>query len=313
MNSTALSKRLKKNQLQNLRQDLLIQFCDATEEETKTYNSIHQMASISGFFFEAETILNNAKKELANTMIPLCSSDDTVLSFDSLAINKINADIQQYDPQQLKEQHKPQELQQQLPWKSYKEQKNTNDDAEVRTKSKILTGNQSNSKQKRYNQNDKVRLEIWLNISPSSDNKPPKNKLKLHLQEMIEKSLEVEKELAILPWFNKDEEVPLDNCKVPDNQFTFLKYFQRFQPKIEGFTYGEIIIKIKRRWEDILFDLTPWLSEKKHGLYFQHLQCQKRTNLCWLLWSFRRIEIPQYYYKKSKHFLTQKYIYVIKI
>jgi hypothetical protein len=36
--------------------------------------------------------------------------------------------------------------------------------------------------------------------------------------------------------------------------------------------------------------LTPWLSEQKHGIYFQHLQCQKTTNLGWLLWSFRRID-----------------------
>jgi hypothetical protein len=40
----------------------------------------------------------------------------------------------------------------------------------------------------------------------------------------------------------------------------------------------------------MIFDLTPWLTENKHAIYFQHLQCQNTTNLGWLLWSFRRID-----------------------
>jgi hypothetical protein len=39
--------------------------------------------------------------------------------------------------------------------------------------------------------------------------------------------------------------------------------------------------------------LTTWLSQKQYGLYYQTLQCQTTTNLGWLLWSFRRIDIHQ--------------------
>jgi hypothetical protein len=45
-----------------------------------------------------------------------------------------------------------------------------------------------------------------------------------------------------------------------------------------------------RRWEDIVYDLTPWLTETKNGIYYQELQCPLTTNLGWLLWSFRKID-----------------------
>jgi hypothetical protein len=55
--------------------------------------------------------------------------------------------------------------------------------------------------------------------------------------------------------------------------------------------HGEFRMEHSRRWEDIINDLTPWLSDQRHGMYYQHLQCPNTTNLGWLLWSFRKIDI----------------------
>jgi hypothetical protein len=68
------------------------------------------------------------------------------------------------------------------------------------------------------------------------------------------------------------------------------KFFQRLQPKEIGFVYGEMQIIHDRRWEDIVYDLTPWLTETKSAIYFQKLQCQATNNLGWLLCSFHRID-----------------------
>jgi hypothetical protein len=54
--------------------------------------------------------------------------------------------------------------------------------------------------------------------------------------------------------------------------------------------HGEFRMEHSRRWEDIIHDITPWLSEHRHGLFYQHLQCANTTNLGWLLWSFRKID-----------------------
>jgi hypothetical protein len=65
--------------------------------------------------------------------------------------------------------------------------------------------------------------------------------------------------------------MPLVDNKVPTEKPANSRYFQRFQPKVQGFTYGEMRVQLTRRWEDIVFDLTPWLTEIKHAVYLQHL------------------------------------------
>ena len=55
--------------------------------------------------------------------------------------------------------------------------------------------------------------------------------------------------------------------------------------------HGEFRMEYSRRWEDIIQDLTPWLSDNRHGMYYQQLQCPNTTNLGWLLWSFRKIDV----------------------
>jgi hypothetical protein len=65
----------------------------------------------------------------------------------------------------------------------------------------------------------------------------------------------------MLPWFDKDEQAQIEINIVPEDQFTCIKFFQRFQPKNESFAYGEIKFQLKRIWEDIIFDLPPWLNK----------------------------------------------------
>jgi hypothetical protein len=148
-----------------------------------------------------------------------------------------------------------------------------------------------NSTQKdSHNTNKITRLELRLNMVSIQSDKSIGHQLQRQLQELLDKLLEVDNKISVVPWFDRAETTPLQENKVPNDQRRINRYFQRIQPKLTGFSYGEVQIQHNRRWEDIICDMTPWLTENKHGLYYQTLQCPTTTYLGWLLWSFRRID-----------------------
>jgi hypothetical protein len=141
------------------------------------------------------------------------------------------------------------------------------------------------------------RLDIRVNMQPIAGDQGTTPQLKRHLQEIVDKLRTIDPSILIIPWFDTAESIPMPKNTVPDDQRNINKYFARIKPVKQGMTYGEVQIQHEKKWEDIIYNMTAWLTEKKHVLYYQYLQCQTTTNLGWLLWSFRKIDTKQLQYE----------------
>jgi hypothetical protein len=139
-------------------------------------------------------------------------------------------------------------------------------------------------------QNNISRIEFRLNMVAHSSDTSLYQHLQRQLQEVVDILVKHDRFIKFLPWFDNNEQTPLFNNKVPLDIRQANRYFQRVRPKESGFTYGEFKIQHSRQWEDIIYEVTPWLTQCRHGLYYQKVQCQKTVNVGWLLWSFRRID-----------------------
>jgi hypothetical protein len=137
-----------------------------------------------------------------------------------------------------------------------------------------------------------TRFELRVNIRSQTTTTKDNNlqKLRNHLVEIVTKLVESNKELKIVPWKEKAEYEEIDAQNIPHNQPGINKFFYRISPRAEGFAYADIRIKHKRASKDITHDISLWLSNQQHGLYFQTLQSEETANIGWLLWSFRKID-----------------------
>jgi hypothetical protein len=172
--------------------------------------------------------------------------------------------------------------------------KHISEDQQNVQKSRVTTktANKNTNNERVSNKNDgSSRIEIRLHIQPGNNDINELSQLHTHLQELVEQLRHIDESITFIPWFERDNDTPLDGGKIPDDIRTINKYFPRLQPIKSGFTYGEARMVHKKRWEDIVHRMTDWLTRKKHGIYYQTLQCQSTTNLEWLLWSFRRIDV----------------------
>ena len=155
---------------------------------------------------------------------------------------------------------------------------------------RVMENKNNKPKQKLKLNNDISRLEIRLNMIQSNQDTGLAHQLQRQLQEMVNKLLEADPTIKILPWFDNAEQTPLPNNKVPAETRIINRYFQRIKPKNTGFNYGEVKIQHRKKWEDIIFEMNQWLTQTRHGVYYQKVQCQSTVNIGWLLWSFRRID-----------------------
>jgi hypothetical protein len=262
--SLVSKKRQKKGQLQLQRQDLIDRFCKMDEDDiTSRSKSIYLLAKISGIFFENETITVVDKRNIISNLHTLISTNkQSIKEFDTYSANFIGAQVQE-------EKDKIKQKQQQHSTNVFK--------------TKVLSANNNVRRKEKTYDGKSTRIEIRLNMSALPTDTSLTGQLSRQLQELVDKIVETDSTVKILPWFLKEENVPLENNRVPEDKRTFTKYFQRLQPKNTGFVYGEMRLQHERRWEDIVFDLTPWLTETKSAIYFQQLQCQATTNLGWLL------------------------------
>jgi hypothetical protein len=271
--SLVSKKRQKKAQLQLQRQDILNRFCDMDEQDiTLRSKSIYLLAKISGIFFDNDTIILDERKLMLDNFNQIITKNPkSIHVFNTYSANIIGAQIQEFLDKEEATRKKVQVN-------------------ESSINSKVIMDNGKKTYNQRVYDGKITRVEIRLNMTALPTDTTITGQLYRQIQELVDKIAEVDPAVKILPWFLKDENVPLENNKVPEDKRMFTKYFQRFQPKNTGFVYGEMRLQHERRWEDIVFDLTPWLTETKSAIYFQHLQCQSTTNLGWLLWSFRRID-----------------------
>jgi hypothetical protein len=137
-----------------------------------------------------------------------------------------------------------------------------------------------------------TRLELRL-LLKQEGNETELHQLQRQIQELIYQMLITDPTIKFYPWYDREQQLELENSKVPGDIRSINKYFPRLKAAKTGFTHGEMRIFHTRRWEDIIFDLTDWLVQRSYGVYYQTLQCQSTTNIGWLLWSFRRIDINQ--------------------
>ena len=77
---------------------------------------------------------------------------------------------------------------------------------------------------------------------------------------------------------------------IPESMWEINKYFPRIKTTKTGSTYGEFRMTHTKTYIQIIEEISPWLYENRHAIYYQALQSKLTTNLGWLLWSFRNID-----------------------
>ncbi len=135
------------------------------------------------------------------------------------------------------------------------------------------------------------RIELRLCMHPNENENGDVNQLRRHIHEALQQLLLVDPHIRIWSWYERSLDSSLDINNIPQDIRSINRYFNRLSPSQYGMVHGEFRMEHSRRWEDISHDLTPWLSDNRHGMYYQHLQCPSTTNLGWLLWSFRKIDV----------------------
>ena len=135
------------------------------------------------------------------------------------------------------------------------------------------------------------RIELRLCMHPNADENGDVYQLRRQLHEVIQQLLNVDPHIRFWSWYERSNDINLNITNIPSDIRSINRYFNRIAPSQNGMVHGEFRMEHSRRWEDIIHDLTPWLSELRHGMYYQQLQCPSTTNLGWLLWSFRKIDV----------------------
>ena len=134
---------------------------------------------------------------------------------------------------------------------------------------------------------DGSRFDIRLNIPPNSDIPT----LRSHLQQIVNKITEIDNSVAFVPWFESNSADNMPFNVVPESIWEINKYFPRIKNNPSGIAYGEFRMIHTKSHHHIINELTNWLFENKHAIYYQALQSKLTTNLGWFLWSFRNIDI----------------------
>jgi hypothetical protein len=136
-----------------------------------------------------------------------------------------------------------------------------------------------------------TRFELRVNLGTQTTNNDNNlQRLRNHMVEIVTKLIESDNELKLVPWKEQSDYEEIDAQNIPNNQPGINKFFNRIYPRSEGPVYADIRIKHKRAAKDITNDISLWLSNHQHGLYFQTLQSEETANIGWLLWSFRKID-----------------------
>jgi hypothetical protein len=253
------------------------------------------LSKINGILFSNETITTQGENDILQLANKFCEKGITMLANpDTFSLTAMQMYIQKDSQEAI-----PLVNQQSSELKEKYEDMNRNESVHCKQQQKsrissrtqpIIPTTQTN---RRKGDILTTRVELRLQMFATAQEQGDVNQLQRQLQELVNKLVESDASVKFHPWYDNDEAQTLDNNKVPDDFRTIHRYFPRLQLMKNGTTYGEFKISHKRRWEDIICDLTPWLSNHKHGMYYQVLQCPLTTNIGWLLWSFRRIDIEK--------------------
>jgi hypothetical protein len=279
-------KKLNKEKLQKLREELIVQFISMDTKTLINMGNIQGLSKLNGITFKENTITEKGKKDIITLAIKFCEKGiSTLPNSDNFSINILQAN--------LNEQKGPLDTEQvvevQQTCMDIQEETIQHNTVKSRVSSRESNRRPIARNQKRSSKN-LTRVELRLNLQPTVHDKGNVDQLQRQIQEVVNKLIEADDSVQFHPWYENETQKTLENNKVPEDLRSMHQYFPRLQPIKTGPTYGEFQISHKRNWEDIIGDLTPWLTNQKHGLYYQVLQCPLTTNIGWLLWSFRRID-----------------------
>jgi hypothetical protein len=135
-----------------------------------------------------------------------------------------------------------------------------------------------------------TRVELRVNITNATEPENNLKKLHRHLKEILTTLSESDPTVKVIPWKEQQQYTEIDASNIPNYQSGITRFFNRIMPTNEGPAYADVRIKHTRQFGDIMNDIQLWLSNHRHGIHFQTLQCENTTNIGWLLWSFRRID-----------------------
>jgi hypothetical protein len=116
-----------------------------------------------------------------------------------------------------------------------------------------------------------TRLDIRIKLNVGA--KDATSEMCFQLQSILNKLIKADETIHILPWFTRDGDKTLENNLVPLDIKTRQKYYQRLAPNNSEYANGEFMLQHSQNWNDILYSLTPWLSDSRRGLFYHTLQC----------------------------------------
>ena len=136
-----------------------------------------------------------------------------------------------------------------------------------------------------------TRVTLKLSISPSED---PLAKIRQIIKELLREASQIDENISIMPWRSKShlDSLPI-NSAPPDTVTRMHRFLHKlYIPKKGEQTqiYPCICIGHDIIFSNLRDDLLPWLSSNGHGLFYNMLQEEDRTEMGWLLYSTREID-----------------------
>ena len=117
------------------------------------------------------------------------------------------------------------------------------------------------------------------------------------IKAIMVKLQEADKSIAVLPYLAVDSNLkPLVKFPddVPSGISTLKKYFQNATPRMNGGSYFiRSLLFFNKEFADTTEDINWWLGEQKAGIWIRKVQKEKVTNIGYLLYSLRSMDVDR--------------------
>ena len=263
--STTIKERSKHKKISALKLEILAEFINMPRYKFRHVQQVLMLSKINGIYLTEGSFTDEGKKVITDSIqenIPRhkLSQDD----FSQTLLNRYISTNEQSKRQ-------------------------TQNDSEIQS-SRITTNDSVQSQQIMSPTLTKIeegsRFDIRISLPEGND----VTTLRTILQQIIHKLTEVDTSVTFIPWFSNEINESMPFNVVPDSLWEINKFFPRIKATKSGPTYGEFRMIHSKPYQQIIEEMSTWLYEPRHAIYYQALQSQLTTNLGWLLWSFRNID-----------------------
>ena len=263
--SISLKERSRNKKLYTTKLEILSDFIHLPKYKHKYLHNILQLSKVNGIFLPDHSLKHEGKQIIQEI---LCQPTSHKISQDDYSQDKLQRYINSNIPL------------------SISSAANTSDSTTSRvtkisdiTSSQILAPTLIKSET-----GSRFDIRIYL---------PEKNDLttvRTELQRIVHQITEIDPTATFLPWFSSEASESMPYNVVPESLWEINKYFPRIKATKTGPTYGEFRMSHTKAYNQIIEEISPWLYENRHAIYYQALQSKLTTNLGWFLWSFRNID-----------------------